>query len=63
MKMTMRLTLDGMRRALRWKTHQLAEDAERGYLGAAQVDRDAAPPARRGRREAGKEHNDDRSGS
>lgn len=41
MKMTMELTLDGLRRALRWKALDLAERAAQGYLrpGAAAPDR------------------------
>lgn len=63
MKMTMRLTLDGMKRALRWKAHELAEDAEQGYRGEALAELGAASPVGRGRPEAGRTLNDDRTGS
>ncbi len=35
MKVTMKLTLEGLKRALRWKAHELAEDVEQGYRGDA----------------------------
>lgn len=44
MNVTVRLTLDGMIRALRWRLHALAEDGGRGY---APRDRDAPDEPRR----------------
>ncbi len=63
MNLAIRLTLDGLIRALKWKEHDLAEGAERRYLPretVAQVDDMARPPSRpRGTRI----HSDDRTGS
>lgn len=35
MNVSVRLTLDGMIRALRWQAHRLADEAERGYADDA----------------------------
>ncbi|WP_269932234.1 hypothetical protein [Aminobacter sp. HY435] len=63
MNVTMRLTRDGMLRALRWRAHELAEDAEQGYLGEASSERRAASSAMRDGAEAGRKPSDDRPGS
>lgn len=41
MKVTMKLTLDGLTRALRWKAHELAEAVDQGYRDDTPTD--AAP--------------------
>lgn len=52
MNVTVKLTLDGMVRALRWNAHMLAEDAARGYAATARPDETAQQvEERRGRRE------------
>lgn len=62
MNVTMKLTLDGLKRALRWKAHELAEDVEQGYRGdAAGVS--AAAPSRRVNPRRIRERDDDRPGS
>ncbi|WP_378943680.1 hypothetical protein [Mesorhizobium sp. ANAO-SY3R2] len=38
MNVTMKLTLDGLKRALRWKAHELAETADQGYRDDARAD-------------------------
>lgn len=38
MKVTMKLTLDGLKRALRWKVHDLAEAADQGYRDDARAE-------------------------
>lgn len=38
MKVTMKLTLDGLTRALRWKAHDLAEAVDQGYRDGAPTD-------------------------
>ncbi|ODT08276.1 MAG: hypothetical protein ABS58_03300 [Mesorhizobium sp. SCN 65-20] len=62
MKVAMKLTLDGLIRALRWKEHELAEDVEHGYrsLGSSETQAGQAelgdPPGRT------RERKDDRPG-
>lgn len=61
MNVSVRLTLDGMIRALRWQAHRLAEDAARGYAGdggeqAVPTRLSARSPLRR------EENDDDRAG-
>lgn len=62
MKVAMKLTLDGLIRALRWKEHELAEDVEHGYLGRGSSETRGVraelgdPPGRT------RERNDDRPG-
>lgn len=61
MNVTMKLTLDGLKRALRWKAHELAEDVEQGYRGdVAEVS--AAPPPRQVNPRRMRERDDDRPG-
>jgi hypothetical protein len=63
MNVAMRLTLDGLVQALRWKAHALAEDAEQGYRPDVRdaLDADAIPaPEPRSRRM--REQRDDRPG-
>jgi hypothetical protein len=60
MNVSVRLTLDGMIRALRWQAHRLAEQAEQGYADDALEDRPrrhSAPTTLRH-----EEGDDDRSG-
>lgn len=56
MNVTMKLTLDGLKRALRWKAHELAESAEQGYRDVGPAEKSA--DGTRGKRE----RNDDRPG-
>lgn len=58
MKLTMTLTLDGLKRALRWKVHELAEDIALGYRLARE---DPEPRPRPGSK--ARERDDDRPGS
>lgn len=37
MKMSMKMTLDGLMRALRWQAHDLAEQAERDYRDGIRI--------------------------
>ncbi|CAN7285793.1 hypothetical protein [Aminobacter aminovorans] len=60
MNLTMRLTLDGLKRALRWKAHELAEDIEQDYRGDVGVSAEA-PPRRASPRRI-RERDDDRPG-
>ncbi len=60
MKVAVRLTLDGMIRALRWQAHRMAEEAEGGYR--PRMPEDAAPPRPMRAAERGKELDDDRFG-
>ncbi|KQU66932.1 hypothetical protein ASC75_10080 [Aminobacter sp. DSM 101952] len=62
MKVTMKLTLDGLKRALRWKAHELAENAEQGYRDAMPAARLADVPSLRARAISKRERNDDRPG-
>ena len=57
MKMTARLTLDGLVRALRWKAHALAERVEDGYEFAE----DGAGAGAKSRSGGAKEADDDRA--
>ena len=60
MNLTMKLTFDGLVRALRWKMHDLAEDRREDYRRKAlspQDKRDAAQKQRRA-----EEGQDDRTG-
>lgn len=61
MNVTMKLTLDGLKRALRWKAHELAESVEQGYrVDGAGVSVEALPRRVNPRRI--RERNDDRPG-
>jgi len=52
MNVTVKLTLDGMIRAMRWNAHMLAEDGARGYAATDRPDETARQAGeRRGRRE------------
>ena len=63
MKMTVRLTLDGLVRALRVKAHALAEDAEQGYFPPSRPAADRAQPTALTRQPtASRELADDRPG-
>ena len=57
MKVTMKLTLDGLTRALRWKAHDLAEAIDQGYRDDAPTD-----PAPRRKTERMREAEHDRPG-
>lgn len=61
MNVTMKLTLDGLKRALRWKAHELAEDIEQGYRGDVAGISAEVPPTR-GTPRTIRERNDDRPG-
>lgn len=61
MNVTMKLTLDGLKRALRWKAHELAEAVEQGYRGGASGG-EAAAPTRRVNPRRMRERDDDRPG-
>ncbi|PWK75744.1 hypothetical protein [Aminobacter sp. AP02] len=61
MNVTMKLTLDGLKRALRWRAHELAEDVEQSYRGEASGGEAAAPPRRVDPRRL-RERDDDRPG-
>lgn len=60
MRMSFEMTLDGLKRALRWKVHDLAESVEYGYRAAGQPG--ATRPVRPGdlRQQAGEADNDRR---
>ena len=61
MKVHVKLTLDGMLRALRWRGHLMAEEVEQGYVaGGAPDDLLARPSVRRVRQ--GEENGYDRIG-
>lgn len=63
MKTTVKLTLDGLVRALRVREHALADDAERGYRSVSRPAADRAEPMAPTRRPtASREPADDRSG-
>jgi hypothetical protein len=63
MKTTVRLTLDGLVRALRVKAHALAEDSERSYGSRLRPPAEHAKPTGRSRRpRASRELADDRPG-
>lgn len=62
MNVTMKLTLDGLKRALRWKAHELAEDAEQGYRGAVPAERSADAPSSRAGMRSKRERKNDRPG-
>jgi hypothetical protein len=57
----MKLTLDGLKRALRWKAHELVEDLEQGYRGDIAGVSDETPPRRASPRRI-RERDDDRPG-
>ncbi|MEZ5804240.1 MAG: hypothetical protein R3E51_12450 [Rhizobiaceae bacterium] len=58
--MAVRLTLDGMVRALRWQAHRMAEEAECGYR--PRMPEDAMPPRPMRTAARGEELDDDRFG-
>lgn len=62
MNVTMKLTLDGLKRALRWKAHELAENAEQGYRDAVPARKLADVPSSRAGARSKRERNDDRPG-
>lgn len=47
MKVTLKLTMDGLMRALRAQAHRLAEEIEVGRLSQDEADRRRRPAARR----------------
>ena len=59
MKLAMKLTLDGLKRALRRKAHELAEDIALGYR-PPRAGAETGPKPRRAAR--ARERNDDRPG-
>lgn len=60
MKVAVRLTLDGMVRALRWQAHRMAEETEGGYRLRMPEDAVSPRPVRTAAR--GEELDDDRFG-
>lgn len=44
MNITMKMTLDGLVRALRWRGHDLADETEQGYRRDMRPPADEAPP-------------------
>ncbi|WP_406873868.1 hypothetical protein WHT83_11735 [Aminobacter sp. P9b] len=62
MNVTMKLTLDGLKRALRWKAHELAESAEQGYRDVVPAEKSADVPSSRAVARSKRERSDDRPG-
>lgn len=62
MKLAMEVTLDGLVRALRWKTHDLAEGVERGYASNEQVQGAQRPMRREDALRQARGEDDDRAG-
>lgn len=58
MKVSMRVTLDGLLRALRWRAHNIADELSMSRRPGA---RGAPATRRRGSRSATREHGDDRA--